>query len=161
MPQGNIVKVDKEAEIVERARALREADPETWTWRRLGAELGVGYEWLKLRIIPGYREQKNARRAVYRGRAASRLNEEIRTPAATHHKTEARPISDEELKRRRSVMVHDNRDLTQRLMGDPPFERSALAQRQKVVELPDPFVSVGDAAQSVVDRLRSKVRAEA
>jgi len=111
-----------EAEILKRAKTLRETDPPR-TWASISAELGKGRDWLRRRIEPGYAEFRNQQIRQYVGER--RLTQNF----STQIKTASRPaMTDAELRAHRLSLPDDTRDFTQRFFGDPIFERSALAK---------------------------------
>lgn len=83
-------------------------------------ECGVGYEWLRRRIEPGYAEKSNAK-------VRARLIHP--SPSMTRVDANVRP-SQSDLARRRAEIPKDTRDFTQRFCGDPLPGRSALDRRR-------------------------------
>lgn len=108
--------------VLEAARKLRDSG---LSYEKIARKLqaGVSAEWFKFRLEPGYADRK---REEWRNQSSSlnhtRMSKAFREP---------RPITDDELRRRREAEPEDDRDFTARFMGDPPYHRSALAQRER------------------------------
>ena len=101
---------EHEKALLQRARELKSREPKTG-WGRLADSLGVGREWLKRRMIPGYAEKM-------RGYWVEK-----------YHFGLPDRITKEELQQLKSTIPEDTRDVTGRICGDPVFERSALYQK--------------------------------
>jgi len=112
--------IPNEGEVLKQAKALRATG---LGWKIVGRKVGVGEEWLQRRLVPGYSESKNEQVRIRLYESRSRKKKHPERPGI-------RPISDADLKRMRMNAPPDDRDLTGKICGDPPFHRSALAQRR-------------------------------
>ena len=107
------IPAEDEARILADARSLV-TPGQRGSLRRVAAQLGVAYHWLRHRIDPEY-----ARKHSERDRRRLReLREAVPGGYITYQDLGAR-LSKEELARRRALIPEDTRDFTARFCGDP------------------------------------------
>ena len=109
-PRRHITPED-EARIKAAAIELR-ANGHSWTSIR--KKLGVGIEWIRRRIVPGYAETSNrkSQERLHRDGESNRVAGRWRRELESHQRAQPRP--------------EDTRNFTQRFLGDPLPGRSAL-----------------------------------
>jgi hypothetical protein len=100
-------------QTIKRAKELREKNPHKWSWKSLGRLFDCHPNTIRRAIDPDYHHQKSTydrKRRLYGMSMTSR------------------PISDDELKERKSLIPDTHPDNTGRLMGDPiPNDRRRAA----------------------------------
>ncbi len=95
------------------------------TWNQIAREVGCDPQTVKYALDPDYansrREQVNANRRRARG-------EDQKVQPETQRRPDVR-VPVEDWNQRIAEIPDDRRDLTGKMLGDPLFERSALAMR--------------------------------
>lgn len=103
---------EMEASLIAAGKELRALGR---SWSSVEKQLGVGVEWLRRRLDPGYSDKSNHE-------SSARLCD---------HRVNGRWERELETGLRNIVILADTRNYTQRFCGDPIFERSALFQKMK------------------------------
>jgi hypothetical protein len=103
-------------EQIQQARELRANGA---SWRSITDRFGVGYHALRKALDPAWAEDVKIRKAEWYRCSIS----------PDHRFRDYRPVVPEHVLAERERAVNAPRTVTATLMGDPPFERSALARR--------------------------------